>query len=79
MNIDSLHIIILAAGYSRRLKKLTKNCPKSVLKINNKRIIEYSLDYLKVRGVRSVTVVVGYMSDLFIQNREMRKIQQEFR
>jgi glucose-1-phosphate thymidylyltransferase len=40
--------ILLAAGYATRLYPLTKDKPKSLLKIGNKTILEYILDKIKL-------------------------------
>jgi len=67
MKPKDYHVIIIAAGKSRRLKALTKNKPKSLLEINGKRVIEYTLDYLNDRNFKRATMVVGFKRDLFIK------------
>ena len=57
--------LILAAGDSKRLKKLTKDKPKSFLEIDNKKIIEHQLDKLSDFGIETVTIVVGFKSEMF--------------
>jgi glucose-1-phosphate thymidylyltransferase len=42
----ALKAIILAAGYAKRLYPLTLNCPKSLLQVAGKPMIEYVLDNL---------------------------------
>lgn len=65
MNTD-YHAIILAGGKSRRLGELTNTIPKSFLQINNKKLIEYHLDMLSQRGITTVTIVIGYLQELFM-------------
>ena len=60
--------IILAAGVSRRLYPLTLDTPKSLLKINNKPIIDYQLDALRSIGVSEIILVLGYYKELFIDH-----------
>ena len=60
--------IILAAGVSRRLYPLTLDTPKSLLKINNKPIIDYQLDALRSLGVSEIILVLGYYKELFIDH-----------
>ncbi|MAE43270.1 hypothetical protein CMO93_05845 [Candidatus Woesearchaeota archaeon] len=67
MKNSDYHAIILAAGNSERLRELTKDKPKSFLEINNKKIIDYHLDFLSQKGIEKVTIVVGYLKDLFIK------------
>lgn len=56
---------ILAAGYSKRVKELTKDKPKSFLKIKGKKIIDYHLDALAQIGIKDVYIVVGFLKNLF--------------
>lgn len=67
MDNSNYHVIIIAAGSSRRLAHLTRDKPKSFLPVGNKKIIEHSLDYLNGRGFKRVTFVVGYLKELFMQ------------
>ncbi|MFC1785153.1 sugar phosphate nucleotidyltransferase, partial [Candidatus Neomarinimicrobiota bacterium] len=62
--------IILAAGVARRLYPLTLDTPKSLLKINNKRIIDYQLNALRAVGVKDIVLVLGYYKELFIDHLE---------
>lgn len=63
----SHHVIMPAAGSSRRMSHMTEDRPKALLELEGKTIIEHSLDILDSRGFRRVTFVVGYMRDLFMQ------------
>lgn len=56
--------IILAAGVGSRMKKATKNQPKSLLKVCNKEILSYQIDALKSQGVDKIIVVTGYKSSM---------------
>ena len=60
--------IILAAGVARRLYPLTLDTPKSLLKINNKPIIDYQLDALRAIGVSEIILVLGYYKESFINH-----------
>lgn len=53
-------IIILAAGRSLRLSRLTRERPKSLLKVEDKPILGHSLSILSRRGFTRLTLVVGY-------------------
>lgn len=53
--------VILAAGKGTRLMPLTKDIPKCLVKINNKSLIEYSIEALKSIGIKKVVIVIGYM------------------
>ena len=56
--------IILAAGVGSRMKKATKNQPKSLLKVCNKEILSYQIDALKSQEVDKIIVVTGYKSSM---------------
>ncbi|MDA9903525.1 phosphocholine cytidylyltransferase family protein [Gammaproteobacteria bacterium] len=64
--------IILAAGVGSRIRPLTDNCPKSLLKINGKTILEMMLSHIKTCGINEVIFVLGYLQD---QIKDYVKIQ----
>lgn len=51
--------IILAAGLGTRLKDLTKDLPKCLIKLNNKTLLENQIKILKKEGVKDILVVIG--------------------
>ena len=53
--------VILAAGVSSRLRPLTDNTPKCLLKIGNKTILERTLDNLISSGYDDIIIVTGYL------------------
>ncbi len=58
--------LLLAAGQGRRLMPYTKDIPKALLSIDEKRkltIIEYQVEVLKELGLEDIIVVVGYRGD----------------
>ncbi len=55
--------VILAAGMGTRMKELTDNIPKPLLKVNGKPLLEHILEKLKTVGVKDVLLIVGYLSD----------------
>lgn len=56
--------IILAGGKGTRLRPLTDNIPKALVKINDKTITEHLLDLLKKYNVTEIFLSVGHMSEL---------------
>ena len=42
-------LLIMAGGFGKRLGILTKQCPKPMLKLNNKPILEHIIDKAKKR------------------------------
>lgn len=48
--------MILCAGVGTRLKPLTDKCSKSMLDINGKPLLEYTIDLLKKHGITEIAV-----------------------
>lgn len=57
--------LILVAGIGSRLKHITKNTPKSLVKLINKPILEYQLNTLRKCGIENIALVTGYESQKF--------------
>lgn len=53
--------IILAAGVGSRIRPLTNNCPKSLLKIGGNTILEMMLSHIQDCGINEVIFVLGYL------------------
>ncbi len=56
--------VILAAGMGTRLRPVTEKIPKCLIKINEKTLLEYSLDILNECKIKEIIIVTGYHSDL---------------
>jgi choline kinase len=54
--------VILAAGRGERLLPLTQNAPKPLLRVQNKPLLEHTINTLKQGGVNLYIVATGYMS-----------------
>lgn len=57
--------VIMGAGFGSRMMPATKNCPKPMVKINGKRIIETQLDALINAGIRDITIIRGYKKEKY--------------
>tara|TARA_Y100001970_G_scaffold237991_1_gene298895 strand:- start:597 stop:1379 length:783 start_codon:yes stop_codon:yes gene_type:complete len=57
--------IILAAGKGARMGDKTKDCPKSLIKLNNIPIIERQIAILKKAGIYDITLITGFMKNKF--------------
>lgn len=55
-----MQAVILAAGMGRRLKELTKNNTKCMVKVNGVTLIERMLRQLEYRHLERIVVVIGY-------------------
>jgi len=56
--------IILAAGRGSRMKKLTDESPKCLVKIRGKTLLDWQLDAFKNAGISKIAVVTGYKRQL---------------
>jgi MurNAc alpha-1-phosphate uridylyltransferase len=54
---------ILAAGMGSRLRPYTDNCPKPLVKVGSKTLIDHALDKLILAGVTQTTINLHYMGD----------------
>ncbi len=55
--------VIMAGGEGRRLRPLTENTPKPLLKVGDKPIMEYNLDRLALYGIDDFWVSVKYLGE----------------
>ena len=60
-----MRVIIYAAGVSRRLKSIVGNGLKGLLKLGEKRLIEYQLDWISEHGILDVVIVLGLEHELY--------------
>ena len=55
--------IILAAGVGSRIRPLTDNCPKSLLKVGEETILNRMLENIQANGIHEVVFVLGYLEE----------------
>jgi NDP-sugar pyrophosphorylase family protein len=58
-----MQIAILAGGLATRLGDLTRNQPKSMLKIQGKPFLEYQLELLGRAGIENIVLCLGHMGE----------------
>ncbi len=56
-------VVLMAGGLGTRLQPLTENCPKPLLKVGDKPILETIIEGLKSHGFSELFITVNYMSD----------------
>ncbi len=64
--------IILAAGVGSRVRPLTDNTPKSLLKIGDKTILERMISNIEGVGIKEILIITGYLEDQvkeFVKNK----------
>lgn len=58
-----LDAVLMAGGEGKRLRPLTENTPKPLLKVGEKPIIEYNIDRLANVGVENIYLSVNYLGE----------------
>ena len=68
MNITlaNIDIFILAAGFGTRLRPLTDTCPKPLIKIAGKTLLERNIESLVRSGAKRIIVNVHYLAEQII-------------
>ena len=61
---NELTVVILCGGKGMRLRPLTKQLPKPLIKINNKSILENIIKYFLDYKIKKFIIATGYKSDL---------------
>ena len=61
--MTSFHLMILAAGYGKRMQKLTHSIPKPLLKINNKELLRHNIDFFLNLGCDKIVINTHYLHD----------------
>jgi NDP-sugar pyrophosphorylase family protein len=58
-----IQVAIFAGGMATRLGELTKDIPKSMMKINGKPFIEYQMERLKEQGITDIIICSGHLGE----------------
>lgn len=58
-----MNAIILAAGMGTRLRPLTNEIPKCLVKVKGVPMVERQIQFLKEKGIVSITLISGYKAD----------------
>ena len=59
--------MILCAGFGKRLRPLTDNCPKPLLKIGEDTLLSNTIKFLKNYGIKEAVINVHYLSEKIIK------------
>jgi histidinol-phosphate phosphatase family protein len=62
-NLKKINVGILVGGLGKRLRPLTFNTPKPLLKINKKPFLHFLLSKLSSLGIKKVKLLTGYKSE----------------
>ncbi len=55
--------VLMAGGEGKRLRPLTENTPKPLLKVGGKPIIEYNIDRLAKVGIENIYLSINYLGE----------------
>jgi len=59
--MTGFNLMILAAGYGKRMNNLTHSIPKPLLKINNKELLRYNIDFFTKLGCKKIIINTHYL------------------
>ena len=62
-SILPIDAVLMAGGKGERLRPLTENTPKPLLKVGDKAIIDYNVDSLINYGVNNIHITTNYLSE----------------
>jgi len=65
--------MILAAGFGKRLKPLTLNCPKPLLKIGKHTLLSNTISFLEQCGIQEVIINVHHLSNQIVEYTNKKK------
>lgn len=63
--------IILAAGRGSRMKNMTDDCPKCLVELRGKPLLEWQLAALHEAGISEIAIVTGYKRELLASRAPM--------
>ena len=61
--MTNFNLMILAAGYGKRMRYLTETTPKPLLKINNKELLRYTIDFFLTLGCKKIIINTHYLHE----------------
>ncbi len=59
-----MQIVILAGGLATRLRPLTNDIPKSMIRVNGRPFLEYQLNLLRENKISDIVLCVGHLSEM---------------
>ena len=74
--MKNFSLMILAAGYGKRMKHLTQEVPKPLLKINDRELLSYSIDFFLNLGCNKIVINSHYLHNeikIFVEKKFSNK------
>lgn len=62
--------VFIAAGFGSRLRPVTLETPKPLVKVNGVRIIDTLIDGVMAAGIEEIYIVCGYLGEQFVELKE---------
>ncbi|MCB0508908.1 MAG: nucleotidyltransferase family protein [Bacteroidetes bacterium] len=59
--------MIFAAGFGTRLKPLTDTCPKALVQVGNKPMLQHTIEHLIKHGVSEIIINIHYLGNQIIE------------
>ncbi len=59
--MSNFNLMILAAGYGKRMQTLTHNIPKPLLKVNNKELLRHNIEFFINLGCKKIIINTHYL------------------
>lgn len=73
MSTSPKKAFVLAAGLGERMRPLTDNCPKPLLVVDGRSMLDRALDALQEAGVDDVVVNTYYLPQMIVEHLKNRK------
>ena len=74
--MKNFSLMILAAGYGKRMKHLTQEVPKPLLKINDRELLSYNINFFLNLGCNKIVINTHYLHNeikIFVEKRFSNK------
>lgn len=70
-----MRVLILAAGRGTRISRYLSGNPKCTVDIGGRKLIEYTVDLLKSRGIKNIGIVLGYRHEIIEEILKDRQVK----
>jgi len=62
------HVVLMAGGHGVRLRPLTENCPKPLLKVGSKPLLETIIESFVEYGFKHFSIAVNYKAEMVVDH-----------
>lgn len=75
---NNVRVIILAAGKGTRLRPITNDVPKCMVKVRDRALLEWQLDVIEASGITDIITVTGYKEDKIKDSRVVKVYNERY-